>query len=354
MMAFENALRAVACDVALPYWDWSSGPSTGVPEACRYPTYINRSGATVANPLYSGPRPAGGQTSRRASIDTTAFDDLASGAQSAMTASSFSLFQDSIDGVHGSVHGRVGGDMGFISTSSYDPIFFLHHANVDRLWAAWQVTHPGSLPTVEANFELQPFNRPFTLQWQRGSDMQSISALDYRYLRFCFILPPFRFWEVVRFAWPWDIRRDATSARLLIKSSKLQVQTMEVRAFVNQPEAGGQTRTIGNEAFAGAVGFFGGHQMPAPQAVAPEECEECAKLGHTLEHAAHARHGHDDHDHPAPVADERFDLAMDITAALLKTNADNEVALKLVVVDVDGNEVPADRIEIEGFEIEIE
>jgi len=28
-------------------------------------------------------------------------------------------------------------------TSPNDPIFFLHHANVDRLWAQWQLTHPG-------------------------------------------------------------------------------------------------------------------------------------------------------------------------------------------------------------------
>ncbi len=25
-----------------------------------------------------------------------------------------------------------------------DPVFFLHHANVDRVWATWQLTHPGS------------------------------------------------------------------------------------------------------------------------------------------------------------------------------------------------------------------
>ena len=25
-----------------------------------------------------------------------------------------------------------------VSTSPNDPVFFLHHANVDRLWAAWQ------------------------------------------------------------------------------------------------------------------------------------------------------------------------------------------------------------------------
>lgn len=41
------------------------------------------------------------------------------------------------DGNHGRVHIFVGGNM--VSKSSpNDPVFFLHHANVDRLWAMWQ------------------------------------------------------------------------------------------------------------------------------------------------------------------------------------------------------------------------
>jgi len=36
----------------------------------------------------------------------------------------------------------VGGHM-LAMTSPNDPIFFLHHANVDRLWAKWQINHPG-------------------------------------------------------------------------------------------------------------------------------------------------------------------------------------------------------------------
>ena len=70
LMAFENALRLLGCQVTLPYWDWSSAPTTGVPAACRLPTYVNRLGATVANPLFSGPRAGGGQTARRPDIDT--------------------------------------------------------------------------------------------------------------------------------------------------------------------------------------------------------------------------------------------------------------------------------------------
>lgn len=40
--------------------------------------------------------------------------------------------------MHGRCHVFVGGDMQFSSANPNDPIFFLHHAQVDRVWAAWQ------------------------------------------------------------------------------------------------------------------------------------------------------------------------------------------------------------------------
>jgi len=38
---------------------------------------------------------------------------------------------------HGSMHGAVGGFMGRFNTAGLDPIFWLHHANIDRLWDVW-------------------------------------------------------------------------------------------------------------------------------------------------------------------------------------------------------------------------
>jgi len=42
---------------------------------------------------------------------------------------------------HGTVHPGVGGTFGHMSypqTAALDPIFFLHHANIDRLWVVWR------------------------------------------------------------------------------------------------------------------------------------------------------------------------------------------------------------------------
>ena len=38
---------------------------------------------------------------------------------------------------HGSVHVGIGGWMGAFETAALDPLFWLHHANVDRLWEVW-------------------------------------------------------------------------------------------------------------------------------------------------------------------------------------------------------------------------
>ena len=38
---------------------------------------------------------------------------------------------------HGTVHGAVGGLMARFETAALDPIFWLHHANIDRLWEVW-------------------------------------------------------------------------------------------------------------------------------------------------------------------------------------------------------------------------
>lgn len=44
-------------------------------------------------------------------------------------------------GPHNSVHIWVGGNMAGAGSPN-DPVFFLHHAMIDRLWAKWQKLHP--------------------------------------------------------------------------------------------------------------------------------------------------------------------------------------------------------------------
>jgi tyrosinase len=52
-----------------------------------------------------------------------------------------SFREDAEVNLHNLVHRSVGGTM-MQACSPNDPVFFLHHCNVDRLWARWQKRNP--------------------------------------------------------------------------------------------------------------------------------------------------------------------------------------------------------------------
>ncbi len=54
-------------------------------------------------------------------------------------------FRKTFEGLHGNIHIWVGGSM-FPMTSPNDPIFFLHHCYVDRVWDRWQIPHGFDYP----------------------------------------------------------------------------------------------------------------------------------------------------------------------------------------------------------------
>ncbi|EXJ57078.1 hypothetical protein A1O7_07422 [Cladophialophora yegresii CBS 114405] len=61
---------------------------------------------------------------------------------------------NNIETIHNSIHNSIGGygHMQFPEVAGFDPVFYLHHANVDRLFAMWQALYPDSYmePTVNA------------------------------------------------------------------------------------------------------------------------------------------------------------------------------------------------------------
>lgn len=42
-----------------------------------------------------------------------------------------------LEDVHNYVHGEIGGCMGDVPTAAFDPLFFFHHCNVDRVRGQW-------------------------------------------------------------------------------------------------------------------------------------------------------------------------------------------------------------------------
>mgnify|MGYP002630295746 CR=1 FL=1 len=106
----------------------------------------------------------------------------------------------SLEGVHDSVHravGGLGGHFRFNTMAGFDPVFFLHHCNVDRVFALWQALYPDqwiepslspqgtfTIPmntTVDVNTELTPFYRRAGDRYYNSNDMRDVLALGYTY-----------------------------------------------------------------------------------------------------------------------------------------------------------------------------
>ncbi len=143
---FENTIRELTGDGewALPYWDYFADASSRrrVPAEFRVSTRTV-DGQSVPNPLFSRDRsalpvpdqnvelaPALGQPQyvRRMEYGFGGVDPD----------EYFGLAEQE---PHNWVHVDVGGDLGEMrspATAGRDPIFWLHHANIDRIWEMWR------------------------------------------------------------------------------------------------------------------------------------------------------------------------------------------------------------------------
>ncbi|KAM3420600.1 hypothetical protein BST61_g3862 [Cercospora zeina] len=87
---------------------------------------------------------------------------------------------NSLEQIHNTVHtnagglggnGVSGGHMTYLSTASFDPIFYLHHTNVDRIFAMWQAINP------QANYDATQQAPHATWTISQGSTQGGSSGL---------------------------------------------------------------------------------------------------------------------------------------------------------------------------------
>ncbi len=186
----EKMIGAVLHDdtFTLPYWNCSPGlPSSQsgiMPEVFRSPN------DPLLASLYVQDRNDG--VNSGAPIDSQNPGVLS--ATSAMAETTYSSnspkqgFCNSINlGVHAYVHALVGTvtNMGYVPTTAQDPVFWMHHCNIDRLWASWN--RAGYPNPTDPNFLSQTF-------WFAGpdgeavsirvGDVMSIAQLNYTYQEF--------------------------------------------------------------------------------------------------------------------------------------------------------------------------
>jgi hypothetical protein len=117
----EQMLRAVDPTVTIPYWDYATDGSR--PDWVHKPTGVSR-----PTPGAPGFLPTGG------TITTI----LGRGDYASFTI-------DIENNAHNQVHNWSKGTLQSPSTASFDPVFWLLHGNVDRLWSIWQETNYASV-----------------------------------------------------------------------------------------------------------------------------------------------------------------------------------------------------------------
>ncbi len=142
---FERIVRQASGnpDFALPYWNYSYADQRRLPEAFR----------PASSPLRDGTRFPGwnsgaaeldiGDIGYLTALGPTAYITPPGGAPagfggSAVAAPADGGLRGPIENrPHADVHVSVGGNMGAFETAGLDPIFWLHHCNLDRLWNRW-------------------------------------------------------------------------------------------------------------------------------------------------------------------------------------------------------------------------
>lgn len=149
---FEEIVRAQVIalggpsDWAIPYWDYGATGENALPLQFRTPAQPDGS----PNPLYVAGRTLTGSAGLPPAATTSAFAlsrTLFTGATEfgggqAKPSSHFYSATGRLEQTpHNDVHNLVGGLMSDPSRAAEDPIFWLHHSNIDRLWWLWQKSH---------------------------------------------------------------------------------------------------------------------------------------------------------------------------------------------------------------------
>lgn len=183
---------------ALPFWDYSSGaPGNALPVAFR----VSQLPDGTPNPLFVTQRRAAVNagaalpevvTSTSAALAKTAFmaaqlgGDPGFGGPRTGFAHQGPAFGELEAQPHGPIHVVVGGNSGLMTdpdTAALDPIFWLHHANIDRLWEVWNIVggaNPKLKVWLDRSFRLRAADQRSALMKPRDV-LDTVSQLDYTY-----------------------------------------------------------------------------------------------------------------------------------------------------------------------------
>lgn len=137
LVCFEAIVARVSgkADFALPYWDWGKDP---FPAVFRDDPAFKSPGRRAPRTLVMDNR---WFTAKLNDPFDTYFGAPRPSADPSDHGPRFVAGSAEWSG-HNMVHGYIGGDMNDLQRAPNDPIFWLHHANIDRYWTLWRRRNP--------------------------------------------------------------------------------------------------------------------------------------------------------------------------------------------------------------------
>jgi len=164
LIRFEKALQKYEPSVYIPYWKWVDG---GIPK------WIEKFEPTVKGvtrlkgshmslkPTFQKPK---AETVNRNTV--TSAITTQKNIDRILNYTRYNEFSTALErGPHNRGHMRIGGVMQ-TEVSPADPMFWLHHANVDRIWALWQKKNPTKHPEIIAAKGAKPATaKAFVSTW---------------------------------------------------------------------------------------------------------------------------------------------------------------------------------------------
>jgi tyrosinase len=161
LLDLERELQAIDPSVALPYWRFDQpAPNIFTRDFLGVSDQVGTVQFSASNPLRFWVTDGVPGINRRPFFSTAqAPPGLRTEAQTLALGTQYSAFIILEGNPHGSAHTSFGGSISAIGTAAKDPLFFLLHCNVDRLWAKWQRQNGRFDPAVAASYTGSPNNR---------------------------------------------------------------------------------------------------------------------------------------------------------------------------------------------------
>jgi hypothetical protein len=155
-LKMEDLLRSKKPNLMIPYWNFAEDKQR--PDWVWKPPQVVRD-TPGANPIDKGSLPS------KADVDDMVKNRIAY--------TDFS--KDVEENAHNEVHMWLNGTISNPSTAAEDPIFFLLHSNVDRIWDLWQLNNHTGTPSLTGR------DATMTPWTETASDANDVIKLGFSY-----------------------------------------------------------------------------------------------------------------------------------------------------------------------------